>query len=214
MQKLTTGYGDRLREALGDRSMSVRQLAGAVRERYPGLRGTSDGGVRQYVDGNVRNPRVELLRAFADVLGVRWQKIAHNEGAWTAEREELRGATEGATSGESRADALVRAGMESLLEAVPFKQHLVFEYRHLSQVVIKIGSTLAERGLDLSTEDCYRRAGRLLGEALAAPAQILGIGDDPDERTAQAYITACAFAIELVAHHARIRQPRTPRPRR
>lgn len=73
--------------------MSTRGLGKALRARYPGLRGTSDSGVQHYVGGkNFHNPRLELLRAMADVLGVRWQWLAYGpkEGAPTEPEEQAR----------------------------------------------------------------------------------------------------------------------------
>ncbi len=71
--------------------MAVRQLADelggnksrGVTGKYPDLRGTSYGGVRQYAEGKVANPRAELLRAMADVLGVRQDWLAFNQGPMT-----------------------------------------------------------------------------------------------------------------------------------
>jgi hypothetical protein len=72
-EKPTDGYADRISWALsqGPRPMSVRALHKEAEAAYPHLRGTSYGGIRQYVEGRPVNPRVELLRAFADLLGVR-----------------------------------------------------------------------------------------------------------------------------------------------
>ena len=72
--------------------MSVRGLAKALRSHpeHRHLRGTSDSGVRHYVEEAVLNPRMDLIRAMADVLGVRWQKLAYDEGGWTAHQEKAR----------------------------------------------------------------------------------------------------------------------------
>jgi transcriptional regulator with XRE-family HTH domain len=93
-QKPTAGYADRLNSALssGPNPMSVRALAREMAERYPDLRGTSYGGIRQYAEGKVRNPRMELLRAIAGVLGIRaeWLTFGPEEGGemtQEAERE-------------------------------------------------------------------------------------------------------------------------------
>lgn len=67
--------------------MSVRALAKEMQERFPNLRGTSYGGIRLYTeDGKVTNPRVELLRAIAEVLEVRPDWLAFDNGPMT-ERE-------------------------------------------------------------------------------------------------------------------------------
>lgn len=77
--------------------MSIRAFAeelGGEDGQYPHLRGTSYGGVRQYVEGAVTHPRVELLRAMADVLGVRGDWLAFDEGPMTDAEERGRQAAE------------------------------------------------------------------------------------------------------------------------
>ena len=88
--KRTDGYAGRLKQALATRDTSVRSFADELSERYPDLRGASYGGVRQYVEGKVRNPRIELLRAIADILIVRWEWLAYNSGEMTEDHEALR----------------------------------------------------------------------------------------------------------------------------
>lgn len=92
----TAGFSERLGKALerGPNPKSMRGLARALQnhETYQNLRGISDGGVRHYVNGKVRNPRTELLRAMADVLGVRGDWLAFGQGAMT-EAEEAVGST-------------------------------------------------------------------------------------------------------------------------
>lgn len=86
-QKRTHGYAERLRRALekGPRPMSVRTLGEVEiqREPYRHIRGATYAGVRQYVEGKVRNPRIELLKAFAEILGVRFEWLAYGEGPMT-----------------------------------------------------------------------------------------------------------------------------------
>lgn len=79
------GYADRIAEAMhrGPNPLtSPRRLSQALRadERHREIRGTSYGGVRQYVQGNIRRPRAELLRAIADVLGVRADWLLFDKG--------------------------------------------------------------------------------------------------------------------------------------
>lgn len=87
----SSGYQDRLAQALerGPRPMSVRGLHQGLEDRFPDLRGTSYGGVRHYVEGKVTSPRVELLRAMAEVLGVRPDWLAFGEGPMTEEEARL-----------------------------------------------------------------------------------------------------------------------------
>ena len=84
-QKPTGGYAARIQVALsqGPRPMSVRALAAELAEQYPDVRGTSYGGVRSYAEDRVQNPRIELLRAMAEVLGVRGDWLAFGEGERT-----------------------------------------------------------------------------------------------------------------------------------
>ena len=98
-----------------------------------------------------------------------------------------------------------RAAMEGLSERLPVQPHLVFEYRTLSAVAVKLGSALAERRRGPAPTESYRLAGRLLGECVRAPLDILGISHLPpqDSRIAQAYISAAAHAVEILAHYAR-----------
>lgn len=97
-QKPTSGYDQRIRAALerGPLPLSVRELARRIQAKYPLLRGSSYGGVRQYVEGSVRNPRIELLRAMADVLRVRPDWLSFDNGAMTEQQEAVRRAQEGA----------------------------------------------------------------------------------------------------------------------
>ena len=95
----TDGYGARLAEALqsGPRPMSVRRLAremGSKDGPYEHLRGTSYGGIRQYVEGKITKPRVELLRAMADVLEVSPDWLAFNKGPMTEAGKRTRRALE------------------------------------------------------------------------------------------------------------------------
>lgn len=102
-QKLTRGYGERLKLALGQgpNPMSVRRFAKEMRGRYR-HRGSSYGGIRQYVEGKIESPRVELLRAMADELQVRPDWLAFNDGPMTEQEERARSALEGVTRSERR----------------------------------------------------------------------------------------------------------------
>lgn len=103
-QKPTSGYAERLNEALeqGPRPMSIRKLGRKMDEEYGDLRGATYGGVRQYVAGKVKSPRIELLRAMANVLEVRADWLAFGKGAMTETAERARRIKEEATGGESK----------------------------------------------------------------------------------------------------------------
>ncbi|MEX2531436.1 MAG: helix-turn-helix transcriptional regulator [Gemmatimonadota bacterium] len=112
----TAGYGARIARALerGPRPMSARELARRVGELYPDLRGTSYGGIRQYAEGNIQRPRVDLLRAIADVLGVRAEWLAFDEDEMT---EDLQRAREAREAGEEP-DPGATWGAEDFLRVV------------------------------------------------------------------------------------------------
>ena len=99
-QKLTREYSERLGLALkeGPHPMSVRKLAEEMSSRYNHLRGSSYGGIRQYVEGKIESPRRELLDAIADVLGVRPEWLASNSGPMTKLQEHAQQAHQQAKS--------------------------------------------------------------------------------------------------------------------
>jgi hypothetical protein len=108
-KKPTDGYDERLRRALesGPRPLSARGLAGELAAEHPRLnRGKSYGGVRAYIDGRVRNPRMDLLRAIADTLRIRWQWLAYADGPMT-EAEGAIAAAEGARRQEEAGAAVL-----------------------------------------------------------------------------------------------------------
>jgi hypothetical protein len=86
-KRTTAGYEKRLKWARerGPRPMSVRGLGAELEAGYRDLRGATYGGIRQYMAGEVANPRVELLQAVADVLRVRPEWLAYGEGSQTPE---------------------------------------------------------------------------------------------------------------------------------
>jgi transcriptional regulator with XRE-family HTH domain len=100
-------------------------------------------------------------------------------------------------------DGHVRGAMQNLLKALPLQHHLVFEYRGLSAVAIKLAEALRANSR-VSMQESYQLAGRLLGECIAAPVRILGLHVPPEEtRYAQAFVSAMAHAVEILAYYAR-----------
>lgn len=99
-QKPTDGYADRLKEARqwGPKPMSVRELAREVRAKYKDLRGASYGGIRQYADGAIASPRIDLLKAIAHVLQVRPEWLAFGNGTMTEAAEVAARASSGAVA--------------------------------------------------------------------------------------------------------------------
>lgn len=100
-KRRTDGYHRRIAEAMerGPRPIdSVRGLAKVIQEYeaadgtrpYKGLRGATYGGIRQYVEGNITNPRHELLNAIATALEVRADWLRFNEGSMTDVQERSR----------------------------------------------------------------------------------------------------------------------------
>lgn len=194
-QKQTDGYAERLDRARseGPNPMSVRGLHRAVEERFPDLRGTSYGGIRQYAEGNVRNPRIELLRALADVLGVRADWLAFGEGPMT-EREaaRMRAQRDGRAEAVSEDVLDIRRAFASMEEAVG---DLPTAFLGRDEVLVGLafdltdaeGSTTAERQ---ATE--YGEAVELLAWLMMLPAELLG---GVDHRNGRQYFMAMAAAL-------------------
>jgi hypothetical protein len=97
-QKETGGWDGRLRKAMRQRGVSVRALYRSVENRFPTIRGGSYGGVRLYCGSKPpKQPRLDLLEAFATVLEVRHEWLAFGEGARTEAGQE---GAEAATAAE------------------------------------------------------------------------------------------------------------------
>lgn len=136
-KRSTDGYGSRLERALqeGPRPLTVRQFARELKARYPKLRGTSAGGVREYVKGSITSPRMELLQAMADVLDVRRDWLAFNQGAMTEAEEHARMQVGAVARGRVRdmdphptdLEAAFLAGLPALENAGPASWHVVGE---------------------------------------------------------------------------------------
>lgn len=207
--KRTGGYNERLQLALeaGPRPMGVRQLARAVADAHPDLRGASYGGVRQYVEGNIRNPRGELLRAMADALGVRPEWLAFNEGAMTAAEEVARKepaiAPEPGQVERTRAAVFAAFGAETAsLRAVGVSA----TERMVLPAVEEVAQWLGRTGLNLPLEDIegeqpgharYVEAARLLGRAVMAPLSILQL--EPEYWTQGAKAQYAAHMLATLA---------------
>lgn len=185
-QKRTDGYGERLRLALevGPRPMGVRQLARAVSDTHPELRGASYGGVRQYVEGNIRNPRVELLRAIAGALEVRPEWLAFDDGPMTAAEEEERKRPAIAPDPEQR-ERTRAAVFAAFGEETPALRAIGAGSveRLVLPAIEEVARWLGRTGLDLpGLEDeegdqpghrRYVEAARMLGRAVMAPLEAL-----------------------------------------
>ncbi|MEX1258202.1 MAG: hypothetical protein WEG36_11345 [Gemmatimonadota bacterium] len=185
-QRGTKGYADRLAQALarGPRPMSVRALTKAMHDQYEGLRGTSYGGIRQYAEDKVRSPRIELLRAIADVLGIRWEWLAFNEGKMTEKEQQIsdlvedgvaRDADVEAAEGLEEAIAGVREGFgegaERLLDTAVRRAVILHSWQCLTSTVSDASDTT------------NRALACRLGEVLAAAPRIFGVDLDslPDD---------------------------------
>lgn len=145
---------------------------------------------------------LDYLERVAEVTGVRLEWLATNSGGKTeAEERERTRAGQQAGSHDPVA-AAVLAGLDRTMGGWGIRSHLTFEYRHLSAVGIKLALALIRRGAP-SASETYRRAGAMLGECIMAPVTRLQatFGLD-DERHVQAYVTASAHAVEILAHYA------------
>jgi transcriptional regulator with XRE-family HTH domain len=102
-RQVAPGFKKRLRKALakGPRPMSQRKFSEKLRGKYRKLRGTSYSGVRLYLEGSddkPSKPNVGLLRAMADILGVRPEWLLFHEGEMTEDEEKARRKSEWITA--------------------------------------------------------------------------------------------------------------------
>ena len=95
--------------------------------------------------------------------------------------------------------------LEGLLETTPLQAHAVFEYRAMVPLALRLLPVLdGPRKTQGDKQNACRRAGRLFGQCLAAPLEVLGVRDVPwdDRRLSQAYLAAATIAIGLIADFA------------
>ena len=203
-QKLTREYSERLGLALkeGPHPMSVRKLAEEMSSRFKHLRGSSYGGIRQYVGGKIESPRMELLDAIADVLEVRPEWLAFNSGSMTKLQEQAKKARQQAKSREEgsawqeRYDGL-RAGMER-----PSPLWRMATYFYATEVLIQglVIDFLQSGGEDFETwssEDIEEVTAWFVSQ-IEAPAQALwvaGPGVNLAMRKWPEYLAAMTMAI-------------------
>ena len=81
MPDLTGEIAERIRETLAGSGLSQRAFHQRVAESVgPEARGVSFGAIRHYLSGKLYSPRPEVLRAMADILGVRFEWLAIGRG--------------------------------------------------------------------------------------------------------------------------------------
>jgi transcriptional regulator with XRE-family HTH domain len=192
-EKRTDGYSDRLRQALreGPNPMSVRRLGEEVLPaRFPDLRGATYGGVRQYAAGKVKSPRIELLRAIADVLGVRSDWLAFNDGAMLQDEDAvLRG---------SKPPGVDLWG--AIHDAIPQLRELdISVSMNLVEAAIRLNRVLAraQRSGDESILSLSERCWGVVATTLGAVEDV--IGDDRIRRDPEAFSDFASTVILAIS---------------
>jgi hypothetical protein len=195
-ERVTDGYQERLQRALreGPNPMSIRELGKALEakgKKVPDPRGFTYGGIRQYmVPNKVKNPRLRVLRAAADILKVRFEYLAFNDGAMTVPEEVADYISPGAkrwfAEGGSPSfitrfgdwpDAAVNAAWIALSERYSPDQ--------LTEVV-EVDGVEVLRAMAL-----YQQ----LADAALAPLDVLGVVPDEVTPAVEDYIVAVSLAI-------------------
>jgi len=224
-QPVTLGYRERLEEARRRAGVSVHGLHKALREKFPDLRGTSYAGVRHYFDDPPRRPRLELLRAMAEVLGVRYERLAFDQGPWTREEEAddrlahdatartLFGVQRGGTAG--LLDSVTR-GVAKGMGVPPPPSTGVYRTPSWLSSAVHLWSSARHAAFRSSSEmdevDGVRfregpivdeeRVAQEVGAALAAPLGALGLSpEDLTEFELRNYVFAMVAALAPVIHH-------------
>jgi transcriptional regulator with XRE-family HTH domain len=228
-KRRTSGYGGRIERAMREGPRPVDSVRGLARRLeaddspYRDLRGATYGGVRQYIEENVSRPRLELLRALADVLGVRADWLAFGEGRMT-EHEAL---AERVTAEERAAiEREVLSNIESavfgaLVDELPRMRRGLQRTRTrlvgiLDQVVSRVAfmsrqkEALIRHGLDSEgravtghlyglEQELKETAVREVARAVRGPAQALGVDlDELGEEHFALYVDAIATAIGVL----------------
>lgn len=216
-----TNLGDRLGQRLPlwrtagkrDKRAFTAEMAARLADRG-GQQGVSYQSILSYFDGT-QTPSVAWVTEAADLLGVRAEWLAFGGGAPTREEEADRVVLDPRRTPDGFADEREKGAMQALLKTLPLQQHLVFEYRGLSAISIKLAVAL-QANSSAGVQESYQMAGRLLGECIAAPLRILGAHHIPlcEGRFAQAYISAMSHAVEVIAHYARATAKAAPAPRK
>lgn len=200
----TSGYAERLTRARerGPRPISVRALHKALEKGFPNLRGTSYGGVRHYAEGKVTAPRVELLRAMADVLEVRPDWLAFGEGEMTEAMERARGSEPEAEPSRDSWWDLIREGVRDgfgegadwLMGIQPDRigpRALIISRTWRVVSFSPVGEAMAPPGMAPGP----RQVAEAIGRALRAPLDALGIdptGPLPDDEYDEYVMAVCS----------------------
>lgn len=176
--------------------MSVRALADEMGERYEELRGTSYGGIRQYMEGKVKNPRAELLRAIADVLKVRAEFLLYGEGPLTEAEAVIEADREAHPDTERWRPFLV--GLEAAKDRLPDLRFHGFhgQGQVLESLVIRFLRS-GGRDLDSYTAEQVEEVTYLLGWLLTLPGTAVGSTDYLNEGRAEEYFLAMAAALRI-----------------
>ena len=185
--------------------MSVRKLAKEISGRYEHLRGSSYSGIRQYVEGKIDSPRVELLDAIADVLGVRPEWLGFARGPMTKRQEQAQKVQQRAKSHEEgsemapwqeRYDAL-RAGVERPSPLWNMGRYFYATEPLMQGLVIDFLESGGEHFLTWSPED-IEEVTLWLVSVIEAPAQALRPAKEGANRFMEKwpeYFTAMTIAI-------------------
>ncbi len=170
----TAGFSERIVRALkhGPRPMSVRQLGESLGKAYPDVRGATYAGARLYASPGgraVRNPRLEVLRAMADVLGVRPEWLAYDQGDMTADAEAL------AQEFDTTPDP-VEPEVAAMIEEWPALGHSG-SVRALTVVIQLLNAyrALGPANVFSETEAGVNELARQLVRAVRAPLRALGV---------------------------------------
>lgn len=239
-QKQMIGFDRRLRRAMkhGPKPMSTRRLAKALQDQFPGLRGTSPSGVRFYVEGGPKDPRVELLRAMADVMGIRPEYLIWGEGPMT--KGELLAETAEAsarrTLEQEELEKMRSQVKEALFQEIPrldagghhTLNHFVgliglvvrrdprYLHAKIRRVFSAAGVPLVKDGKQVHTvrdirqeTEINRAAARIIARAVMAPADVLEIDlDKLSPAHFDLYVNSACAALAILVTEPRKMIPR------
>jgi transcriptional regulator with XRE-family HTH domain len=190
----------RLASRLEEKGWGYEDFHRRVRDAADGARGSSYGSVWSYVNGKVAEPRPQIVRAMAEVLGVTYEWLVTGEGPRTAE-EVARTRTPKSAARDEGSHRLARLleAMEGARERLPDPpaRLLARQDRVVERLVIDLLESDG-RSFDSYAEGEVADATRLVTWLLTLPLIALG-GTEALARgdRREAYTLTMAAALRL-----------------
>lgn len=181
--------GERLRLAIEQQIGSVRKFRRELHDHAPDLRGTARQTLYRYFKGE-SEPGPGIIKAAADLLGVREDWLARGDGEMTPEAERLRRAQEAAMMDDEESLEPIRELLDTMAEG---------EGPDLRGSMAPAATffDLAIRYVQWWGEDDLGVAADKLGRLIMAPVREFGLDPFPHTPEFRDYVVAMNHALAL-----------------